>query len=506
MSKEIESPQLGWPEHECRALLLGAPWPIFIWNPETGVILEANEAAVRRYGYTLEDFSRLRVNDVVSPRAQAALRQLTYFGQDAPSLDLISEHVAASGEAFPVEVTSLSVLWMGQAARFSLIRDYRPRVDLMRESSHLANLENMARISGAIAHNFNNLLTIIQMAADQLRETASAHIVQQAELISNTVASATLLAQQLLHFGHRQPGHMASADIAAFVKEEREILAAALGHDIHLKLELSPHCWAMADLEQCREVLLNLVVNAREAMESGGICSILVRSEYLPQDRPSLDLRRGDYIVLAVEDTGCGMNEETLRRAFEPYFSTKPQGHGLGLASVYGIMRLHRGSVEILSNEGRGTTVRLYFPVAQPPVEAKDPDRARLLIIEDNRDLARLMRDHLERRGFRVTLAQDFRLTDRLRSQAAAADLLICDLVLPDGDGADLVKDLLQVCPGVPVILTSGDFGSRHGKARIPGAFSLPKPFSLHQLSQAVSSVLPESSPQASVDTPGQPR
>lgn len=506
MSKRIESPPLGWPEQECRALLVGAPWPIFIWSPDTGAIFEANEAAVRRYGYTLEEFARLRASDVVSAKAQPGLHQLTRYGPESPSLDLISEHISASGEVFPVEVTSFSVNWKGHPARFSLIRDHRPHVDLMRESSHLTNLENMARISGAIAHNFNNLLTIIQMAADELRESVPPYVAQQAELISNTVASANLLAQQLLHFGYRRPGRMASSDMAAFVSEEREILATALGSGVTLHLQLAPSSWALFDQEQCREVLLNLAVNAREAMPSGGTCTLAVHPEYLPKDRPDLDLRHGDYILLSFEDTGPGMNRETLRRAFEPYFSTKPQGHGLGLASVYGIMRLHRGSIEILSVEGKGTTLRLYFPASAPSEPQLAAPVAAILILEQNRDLSMLMRDYLQRLGYQVTLAHDLKLTDRLQEQAAAADLLICDLMLSDADGTALVEELLRVRPETRVILTSGDFGVRRKMVHIPGSLSLPKPFTLHQLSLAVSSMVPEASREGStVDSPGLP-
>ncbi len=348
---------------------MDAPWPIFIWNPETGAILEANQAAARRYGYPLEEFARLRVNDIVSAKVRSGLSQLTQFGQASPSADVISEHITATAEVFPVEATSFPLTWKGQSARFSLIRDRRPYVDLVRDGNHLANLENMARVSSAIAHNFNNLLTIIEMAAEQLRETAPPHAAQQAELISSTVASASLLAQQLLHFGHRRPGSMVATDLAALVHAEQDILQAALGKDFALRLELTPGCWAMADVNQCREVLLNLAVNAREAMQSGGTCTIRVTAGHLPVERPELDLAQGDYVVLSVEDTGCGMSQETLQHALEPYFSTKPLGHGLGLSSVYGILRLHRGGVEILSEPGKGTRVLLYFSAMEPPPE-----------------------------------------------------------------------------------------------------------------------------------------
>lgn len=359
----------GWPEKECRALLVEAPWPIFVWNPETGAILEANAAAARRYGYRPEDFATLRANDIVSAKVRPTLAQLTGSGQATHAWNLLSEHVTSSGEVFPVEVISFAVLWKGQRARFSLVRDQRPDLDLVRDSSYLASLENMARISGAIAHNFNNLLTIIQLAASHLCDMAPPEAAQQAELIANTVAEASLLAQQLLHFGHRRPGRMEPCDLAALVHAEQDILEAALSPDMALQLHLTPGCWAMADRNQFREVLLNLVVNAMEAMSRGGTCTLRTEMQMLPEGRPGLDLAEGSYVVLSVEDTGSGMSEETRQHALEPYFSTKPQGHGLGLSSVYGIMRLHGGGVEIMTKQGHGTQVLLYFPATEAPAE-----------------------------------------------------------------------------------------------------------------------------------------
>ena len=355
----------GWPEKDCRALLVEAPWPIFVWNPETGAILEANAAAARRYGYRLEDFATLRANDIVSARVRPTLAQLTGSGQAAHAGNLLSEHVTSSGEIFPVEVISFALAWKDQRARFSLIRDQRPNLDLVRDSSYLTSLENMARVSGAIAHNFNNLLTIIQLAASHLCEMAPPEAAQQAELIANTVAEASLLAQQLLHFGHRRPGRMEACDLAELVHAEQDILQAALGGDMMLRLDLTPDCWAMADRNQFRDVLLNLVINAMEAMTHGGTCTLRTAIKRLPQGCPRLDLAEGSYVVLSVEDTGAGMSEEARQHAMEPYFSTKPQGHGLGLSSVYGIMRLHSGGVEILTEQGKGTQVLLYFPATE---------------------------------------------------------------------------------------------------------------------------------------------
>jgi signal transduction histidine kinase len=346
-----------------------APWPVFIWDPETGSILEANPAAARRYGYRLEDFATLRASDIVSARVRPTLAQLTGSGQAAPAENLLSEHVTSSGEIFPVEVISFAVRWKNQPARFSLIRDQRPNLDLVRDSSYLASLENMAKVSGAIAHNFNNLLTIIQLAAAHLCEMVPPEAAQQAELIANTVAEASLLAEQLLQFGHRRPGRMELCDLAALVHAEQDILEAALGAEMKLHLDLTPGCWAMADKSQCREILLNLVVNATEAMTRGGICTIRTAVQHLPGELPGLDLAAGSYMVLSVEDTGCGMSAETMRHALEPHFSTKPSGHGLGLSSVYGIMRLHGGGLEILTESGKGTQVLLYFPATEAPPE-----------------------------------------------------------------------------------------------------------------------------------------
>jgi signal transduction histidine kinase len=350
-------------------MLIHAPWPVFIWNPETGVILEANPAAARRYGYRLEDFSALRASDIVSARVRSTLTQLTALGQAALAENILSEHVTSSGEAFPVEVISFALPWKGQPARFSLIRDRRPGLDLVRDSSYLASLENMARISGAIAHNFNNLLTITQLAATHLRETVPPEAAQQADLIASTVAEASLLAQQLLQFGHRRPSRMEPCDLAAMVHAEQDILEAAMGKGTKLRLELTQGCWAVVDRNQCREILLNLVVNAVEAMTSGGICTLRTAVRHLPPEQAGLDLEHGNYVVLSVEDTGCGMSTETMRHALEPHFSTKPSGHGLGLSSVHGIMRLHGGGLEIVSEQHHGTQVLLYFPAIEPPPE-----------------------------------------------------------------------------------------------------------------------------------------
>lgn len=358
-----------WNADQCRELLLHAVWPMFLWDPDSGVILESNLAASTRYGYSREEFAELRVKDIVSAQARPAFEQLLHPALEPPSLDLTTEHVLASGDLLPVVVTSFPVTWKGRPARFSIVRDRRPAVDLMQQTARINDLENMARISAAIAHNFNNLLTVIQASAESLQEHVSEPMAQQAEMIATTATAANRLAQQLLRFGHRQPGRVFPADMAELTRDEFAILVAACGPEVELRVETEDATWVNVDAEQYREALLNLVVNACEAMDGRGACTIGVAHRELKENRPDLDLSAGSYVLVSVKDGGRGMDAQTLGRALEPYFSTKQTGHGLGLASVYGIMRLHRGAVEILSEEGVGSEVRLYFPAATPAID-----------------------------------------------------------------------------------------------------------------------------------------
>ncbi|MCP8937256.1 ATP-binding protein [Alsobacter sp. SYSU M60028] len=368
-------------------------------------------------------------------------------------------------------------------------------------------IEAVGRLTGGIAHDFNNLLTVVLGNLDMLLhrlDPADARARRAATLAKEGAIRAALLTQRLLAFSRQQPLSPQRVDANALVAGMSDLTRRTLGEKIKVRCVLPRDPLPVnIDANQLESAILNLAVNARDAMTDGGTLTIETAGERVAQ--PSRDPESpppGDYVVIRVRDTGSGIPSDVLPKVFEPFFTTKPhgQGTGLGLSQVYGFIKQSGGYVIVESAEGRGTTVSLYLPPAgeaqetaqtdQPPAGAsasETPGRDRVaLVVEDDPNVRRFSVEALRQLGFEVIEAADAVGAMTALASRPDVDLLFSDVGLPGSDGRALARSALARNPRLHVLLTSGH-ANQIGRASQDDSFELlPKPFSVEQLAERI--------------------
>ena len=371
-------------------------------------------------------------------------------------------------------------------------------------------LEAVGRLAGGISHDFNNLLTVILGYSDISRRNLKEGDPLRRNLDEIIKASerAASLTRQLLAFSRKQVMQPKVFDVNTVVSDLEKMLRRMIGEDVELRVSSQPDLGNIkADPVQLEQVIMNLVVNARDAMPKGGKLSIETSNVYLDESyvQEHVSVAPGDYVMLAISDTGCGMDEETRQQIFEPFFTTKESGKGtgLGLSMVYGIVKQSGGNIWVYSEEGRGTTFKIYFP--RVTADAEEYKRAAqafevpkgsetILLVEDAEWVRTLARQVLETAGYRVLEAGSAEAAINLceRINGDRIDLLLTDVVMPGMSGDDMSKVLQAKQPNMPVLYMSGytdDSIVQHGVLE-PGINFLQKPFSPGALALKVREVL----------------
>lgn len=377
-------------------------------------------------------------------------------------------------------------------------------------------MEAVGQLTGGIAHDFNNLLTIvtgnIDMADRTLRSSEDPNPRLQRALANALKGAerATALTQRLLAFSRRQPLEPKSLDADRLVSGMSDLLQRALGETVKLEIVTSPGLWRVeADPNQLESAILNLSVNARDAMPQGGTLTIETANTRLDEAYSSehAEVAPGQYVVIAVTDTGCGMSKETVSRVFEPFFTTKDvgKGTGLGLSMVYGFTKQSGGHVKIYSEEGHGTTAKIYLPrlVSDVQIDAEaDNDRSielsgsreTILVVEDDDDVRAYTVDCLRELGYRVEQAHDGPTALRLfeAEEIGPVDLLFTDVVMPGMTGRELADQVRKDHPQVKVLYTSGYTRNAivHGGRLDEGVEMISKPFTFQSLARKIADVL----------------
>jgi two-component system cell cycle sensor histidine kinase/response regulator CckA len=390
----------------------------------------------------------------------------------------------------------------------ALVTDMGERQRLEEQLLHAQKMEAVGRLAGGIAHEFNNLLTTIVGAAELLSFRLGAQPEVRSELGSIRTATdrAATLVRRLLTFARRQSANPRVVDLCEAVRSADRILASALGEEVELSIAVAEsECSARVDVAQIEQALLNLVINARDAMPEGG--EVKVSVERVSLLLPLAHLAPGDYVKLAVADTGSGMSPEVLERVFEPFFTTKPReyGSGLGLAIVYGIVRQSGGHITVESTPGQGTTFSLYLPYATPLSEAEvapeEPaeeslvprGRETILVVEDDELVRGITVRSLRALGYRILLAEDgedaMKVVER---HAGDIDLVVTDVAMPRMGGPELAEKLTARNPSVKVLFVSG-YSEHELSQRVVLASNrafLDKPFTASMLARKLREML----------------
>jgi two-component system cell cycle sensor histidine kinase/response regulator CckA len=479
-----------------------------------GRILDVNEMACRQSGYTRDELLQMTVFDlhptwsdaVFMPREEI-LRAWREWPPDHRTR-LEAAHRHKDGTVYPVEVSTGVIRYGERHLILAIVQDISARKQaeeerekLRAQLSQVQKMESVGRLAGGVAHDFNNMLTAIlgytELALHSVEPTSPLrHYLEEIRTAGRRSADLT---RQLLAFARRQPISPQVLDLNQTVEGMLKLLGRLIGEDIELVWRPGGGLWPVrVDPSQVDQVLANLCVNARDAI--GGVGRITIETANVSLDtawcagRP--DRRPGDYVMLAVSDTGCGMDEATLAMVFEPFFTTKEvgQGTGLGLATVYGIVTQNHGCIDVVSAPGQGTTFRIYLPrhvgaadqpADQPAVEPARRGRETILLVEDEPTIVELGRAMLEHLGYAVLIARTPGEALRLaRQYSGDIHLLMTDVIMPEMNGRDLAREIEAVRPGLKCLYMSGyaaDVIAAHAPSE-PATTFLQKPFTLNQL------------------------
>ncbi len=474
----------------------------------TFVYEEANPTLLRSLGYEREAFIGRQPADLFAGPTVAYL--LERYRECVTTRSLVEYEV--TGRAPIGEVVRRTVLAPlldrdGQVAKIIVtsmdLTQQRRMEDRLRQSERM---ETVGQLTGGIAHDFNNLLTVVMGNLDMLRRAKPE---RAPRLIDNALAAVEQgrrLTGQLLAFSRRQPLKPEVVDLAALLGRMDSLLSQSLRGDVVLEIDVAEGLWPVqVDPTQLQSALINLAVNARDAMPNGGTFRIRA------QNRVSQEADGAEGVAIQVSDTGMGIAPEDLPRVFEPFFTTKEtgKGTGLGLAQVYGFVQQSGGSVDIMSEPGRGTTLLLMLPKASRAAvspampsstpEAKRGQALRILLVEDNAQVAELATELLREAGHEVEAATTGQAAlDRL-AVGADFDLVFSDLVMPGGiDGVELARTLRRRWPALPILLATG-YSSESAKAQREGFRLLSKPYEPAALLVAVAEVAAAARPTAKV-------
>jgi len=473
---------------------------LFFFDLATRRVLESNPAFQRMLGYSAEELSALSLYDF-APDDRASVDANIHRLVDQETLAIPNRAFRRKdGKEVIVEIDSVLIEESGRRTVFSVVHSLAERRALEEQLRQAQKMEAVGRLAGGVAHDFNNLLTAILGYAELLLDSDPTDDVRNAAgEIRKAGERAAALTKQLLAFSRKQVLQPKIVDLNDVLAEVDGILHRVLGEDIALEAERDPHLWrVLADPGQIQQVLLNLAVNARDAMPEGGVLRIVTRNVSLrAANLPEVPkVAEGDYVLLEVADSGHGMDAETLSRVFEPFFTTKERGKGtgLGLSTVYGIVKQSGGYIHIESEPGKGTRVLVYLTrvhgAADSPLDVTPRSLPRggtetILLVEDEESVRRLASLLLERKGYRLLVASSAEeALETARGYAGQIDLLLTDVVLPGLNGRRLADLLSPERPSMKVVFASGYFDERG--ILEPGSDFIQKPFNPETLARTI--------------------
>jgi len=485
---------------------------IFIHDAETGAILDVNDRMLEIFGFSREELDATAFDLTLSGdpgfRAEDAHARIQKTIEEGPQ---IFEWLARrrSGEKFWCEVSLRRAQIGGEDRILAMVRDIDDRKRMQEQLRQAEKLQAVGTLAGGVAHDFNNQLTGIIGWTDLLREqvagnpewdTATANILTSAKRASDLTA-------QLLAFARKGKFESKPVDLHTLIKEVVQLLAHTIDKRIVLETRLEAAVpFTVGDPSQLQNALLNLGLNARDAMPDGGTLVFATRNLEITPDQeicPRWNLVPGSYVEVAVTDTGIGMDQETIGSIFEPFFTTKQEtkGTGLGLAAVYGTINSHQGCIDVTSAEGAGTTFKIGLPLGPKPREAIPVDESpreiqtgRILVIDDEEILIQTVAAILRREGYDVATATDPREgLEMFRRSPAEFDLVLLDMIMPGLSGPQVFRGLREIDTRASVLIMSGATANHEVQilADAGARGFLAKPFRPRDLARAVAEALP---------------
>ncbi len=478
-----------------------------------------NPAGVKLFGATeAQQLLGRPMIDRVHPDFRDSVRgRVQVIDSEQRSVPIVREKLLRlDGTAFDAEVTAMPFVTQGHAEVLAVAKDMTEYHKAEAEKARLQvqllqaqKMEAVGRLAGGVAHDFNNMLTVIQGYSESILGRLKPGDPIRNDLLEVQAAAgrSANLTHQLLAFSRRQTIAPRVMDMNEQLMGMNRLLDRILGEDITLRFTLSPDLWPVyMDVAQVDQIVANLAINSRDAMPDGGVLTMETSNVSLNQEYCDVHawVTPGEFVKLSISDTGCGMDQETLAHLFEPFFTTKAEGHGtgLGLATVFGIVKQNLGAINVYSEPGQGTTSSIFLPrylgetaSAQGPVQSPKPrgGHETILLVEDEAQLRRLAKTILERLGYTVLDAAS--PSDALKlceTHAGEIHLLLTDVVMPRMNGRELETHVRASRPGVKTVFMSGYTADTiaHRGVLEPGIDFLQKPFTAASLGEKVRAVI----------------
>jgi PAS domain S-box-containing protein len=480
------------------------------WINQEGRYIYVNDAACRMLGFAREELLKMDVHAIDRGFPPERWQEHWRLLQEQGSLAVESNYRGKDGHIYPVEISSNYIEFDGQGYTCAFARDITERKQSEDRLIRSQKMEAIGQLAGGVAHDFNNLLTgILGYATVIEREVLPGSAVQEAaKTITKASERAAELTKQLLDFARRGERLNVPLDMNAIIGEVTALLSRTLDKSIRITSTLyGGGATVMGDPGQLHQVLLNLAVNARDAMPDGG--DLIFESGIVCLDKEycrfHADTMPGPYVLVSVRDTGCGIPKDMQQRIFEPYFTTKPKGKGtgMGLATAYGIIKNHGGFIEVYSEPQAGAVFRIYLPYSpqkdlKPPHAIDVPSTplhgtGRILLIDDEQIIRDLATNLLQELGYEVVTAVNGQEAVAFyREHYAAIHLVIVDMAMPEMNGRECYHALKEINPAVRALLSSG-YGRNERAEELIGEGMLgfvQKPFNLNELAAAVAAAL----------------
>lgn len=483
---------------------------VYAFDGDTLAFTLVNRGACRNLGYTMDELLKLTPLDLKPEFDLAGFTQLIQPLRDA-SMEVLSFetlHRRKDGTTYPVEIRLQHARGEDPPLFLAIVQDITERKHSEAQLSHASKMEAVGQLTGGIAHDFNNLLTVIQ---GNIELTLQNLPVESAHYLTDALAAAekgATLTQHLLAFSRKQALKPEVIDLRMHISAMSDLLHRTLREDIEIEITGSAGLWRCeVDPAQLENALLNLAINASDAMPDGGKLTIETSNTSLDEQFTSqhFETKPGQYVLMAVSDTGTGMSPKVLSQVFDPFFTTKEEskGSGLGLSMVYGFVKQSGGSVDIYSEIDEGTTVNIYLPRSQGTISEEVAARnisgesagegEVILVVEDNPDLGHVVTEMLDSLGYVSFYSPDVPQAIKLLESTDRVDLLLTDVILKGSEkGTDLARLVRERWPETAILYMAGysENAIIHDGRLDPGVELLPKPFSRQKLSEKISRLL----------------
>jgi PAS domain S-box-containing protein len=478
---------------------------------EKGRFINGNNKLCEILKIDLKELIGMDAINFVAPESRELVETRMKSGFEEPY-----EHMALTkdGRVFPVEVRGKSIPYRGRIFRVTAIRDITEQKKMQEQLMHAQKMESIGQLAAGVAHDYNNIITAINGFAQLaiVQGNSNPKIMKYLQEIHNAGNRAAKLTSQLLTFSRKQIIQPKIIDVNSVISRMNKMLCTIIGENIKLKLKLSDEINPVkADITQIEQILVNLVINSRDAitdilaLRQKNRVLIETKEIYLDNEFVKVhpDSSEGYHVILSVSDTGTGIKKEKLSKIFEPFYTTKAEGKGtgLGLSTVYGIVKQNNGSIYVYSEPGRGTTFNIYWPSARKGEAQKEKilnekisgGKEGILVVEDDKSVIEFVRSFLSSLGYIVYTANDGEEALQFtKNKPPAFQLLLTDVIMPKMNGKELTDELLKIMPSLKVIFASGYSGEHISRSGIlkEGLNFINKPYSMHTLAKTIRYVL----------------